>query len=327
MAAEPGLLITGGVGFVGSHFARAAVEAGRRVVLLDDLSGGAQPPLPIPPGATLHRGDIGDTALVTRLCREHAVEALVHFAGKIQVGESVRRPELYFDVNLVRSLALLQAVMACGVRQVVFSSSAAVYGVPGTVPIPETAATAPVNPYGCTKLALEWALHSYQVAHGLRWAALRYFNAAGAHPDGTLGEHHRPETHLLPLVLDAGLLRGPPLTVYGSDYPTADGTCVRDYIHVSDLARAHLLALARLGAGEVVGPLNLGTGHGYSVRAVLAAAAELLGRPVPHTLGPRRDGDPPALIAAPEQAQARLGFVAERSTLLQLLEDALRARR
>ena len=327
MASEPALLVTGGVGFVGSHFARAAVAAGRKVVLLDDLSGGAQPPLPVPPGATLVRGDIGDAELVTRLCREHAVEALVHFAGKIQVGESVARPELYFDVNLVRSLALLQAVLACGVRQVVFSSTAAVYGVPTQVPIPETAPTVPVNPYGCAKLAFEWALHSYQVAHGLRWAALRYFNAAGAHPDGTLGENHRPETHLIPLVLDAGLWRGPPLTVFGTDYPTADGTCVRDYIHVCDLARAHLLALDRLAAGEVVGPLNLGSGHGYSVREVLAAAAELLGHPVPHSTGPRRAGDPPALVAAPTQAQIKLGFIAERSSLPELLQDALRARR
>ncbi len=328
MAGEPGLLITGGLGFVGSHFARAAAAAGRRIVIVDDGSGrsGALPP-PLPPGQTLVRGDIADAALITRLCREHSIEALVHFAGKIQVGESVRCPELYFDVNLTRSLALLHAAMRAGVQQVVFSSTAAVYGVPQTVPIPETAVTAPVNPYGCSKLAFEWALHSYQIAYGVRWAALRYFNAAGAHPDGTLSEAHEPETHLIPLVLDAGLQRRPPVTVFGTDYPTPDGTCVRDYIHVCDLARAHLLALARLAASEVVGPLNLGTGRGYSVREVLAAAAQLLGRPVPHTLGAARAGDPPELIAAADKARQRLGFVAERSELPVLLEDALRSRR
>ena len=329
MASEPGLLITGGLGFVGSHFARAAAEAGRRIVVVDDFSGrsAARPPPPLPPGHTLVRGDIADTGLVTRLCREHAIEALVHFAGKIQVGESVRRPELYFDVNLTRSLSLLHAVTQAGVQKVVFSSTAAVYGVPQRVPIAETAVTAPVNPYGCSKLAFEWALRSYEVAHGLRWAALRYFNAAGAHPDGTLDEAHEPETHLIPLVLDAALQRRPPVTVFGTDYPTADGTCVRDYIHVCDLARAHLLALARLSASEVVGPLNLGAGRGYSVREVLAAAAQLLGRPVPHTFGAARAGDPPALIAAADQAQQKLGFVTERSELPVLLEDALRARR
>lgn len=328
MARDPGLLITGGLGFVGSHFARAAVAAGRRIVIVDDGSGrsDALPP-PLPPGQTLVRGDIADAALITRLCREHSIEALVHFAGKIQVGESVRCPELYFDVNLTRSLALLHAVTRAGVQQVVFSSTAAVYGVPQSVPIPETAVTAPVNPYGCSKLAFEWALHSYQIAYGVRWAALRYFNAAGAHPDGTLSEAHEPETHLIPLVLDAGLQRRPPVTVFGTDYPTADGTCVRDYIHVCDLARAHLLALARLAASEIVGPLNLGTGRGYSVREVLAAAAQLLGRPVPHALGAARAGDPPELIAAADMARQRLGFVAERSELPVLLEDALRSRR
>lgn len=330
MGGEPGLLITGGVGFVGSHFARAAAQSGRRAVLVDDFSGrGGRPPPPalVPAGHTLIQGDIADTELITRLCREHAITALVHFAGKIQVGESVRCPELYFDVNLTRSLALLRAVTAAGVRQVVFSSTAAVYGVPAAVPIPETAVLAPINPYGCTKLAFEWALHGYEHAHGLRWAALRYFNAAGAHPDGTLGEEHEPETHLIPLVLDAGLKRRPPLSVFGSDYPTADGTCVRDYIHVCDLARAHLLALERLAAGEVVGQLNLGTGRGYSVREVLDAAAQLFGQPIPHTLGPPRAGDPPALVAAADRARARLGFVAERSDLSVLLEDALRSRR
>ena len=240
------ILVTGGVGFIGGHFVRAASEAGHRVVVLDDLSGGE--PLPLPLGVTFVQGDIGDRVLLQMLCQHHHFEAVVHFAGKIQVGESVRLPAMYFDVNLVRSLRLLDAVLAAGVRQVVFSSTAAVYGAPERVPIPETAATEPVNPYGRSKLAFEWVLRSYETAYGLRWAAPRYFNAAGAHKDGTLREQHEPETHLIPLVLDAGLGRRPPLTVFGTDYPTPDGTCVRDYIHVADLADAHLLALERLAA-------------------------------------------------------------------------------
>jgi UDP-glucose-4-epimerase GalE len=325
------ILVTGGAGFVGSHFVRAACDAGLGVVVLDDLSGlgagGARPPLQLPKAARFVQGDIGDAGLVAALCAEHSVEALVHFAGKIQVGESVRLPELYFDVNLSRSLRLLDAVLGAGVRQVVFSSTAAVYGAPERVPIRESARTEPVNPYGCSKLAFEWVLRSYEVAHGLRWAAPRYFNAAGAHPDGTLAERHEPETHLIPLVLDAGLRRRPPLSVFGTDYPTPDGTCVRDYVHVVDLASAHLLALGKLAAGEVVGAFNLGTGSGYSVRAVLEAGAEVLGGPVPHVFGARREGDPPELVADPSRAEQLLGWKAARSDLRILLEDALRSRR
>ncbi len=326
------ILVTGGVGFVGSHFVRAATDEGRRVIILDDLSGmgitasDAAPALAIPDGAKLIRGDIGDVALVERLCQEHAVSSLVHFAGKIQVGESVRKPELYFEHNLSRSLRLLDTVRTAGVRDVVFSSTAAVYGEPTSVPIPETAPTAPVNPYGCSKLAFEWILQSYSVAHGLRYAALRYFNAAGAHPDGTLSERHDPETHLVPLVIDAGRGRRPPLTVFGTDYPTPDGTCVRDYIHVCDLASAHLLALDRLASGASLGALNLGTGHGYSVRQVLEAAQDVLGAPIPHTVGARRDGDPPALVADSSAAQRRLGWQPKRSELRTLIEDAARSR-
>lgn len=326
------ILVTGGVGFVGSHFVRAATDEGRRVIILDDLSGmglatnDATPQLAIPDGATLVRGDIGDEALIESLCRQHSVSSLVHFAGKIQVGESVRKPELYFDHNVNRSLRLLDTVREMGVRDVVFSSTAAVYGEPKTVPIPETAQTAPVNPYGCSKLAFEWILQSYAVAHGLRYAALRYFNAAGAHPDGTLSERHDPETHLVPLVIDAGRGRRPPLTVFGTDYPTPDGTCVRDYIHVCDLASAHLLALDQLAQGSSLGALNLGTGRGYSVRQVLEAAQDVLGAPIPHTVGSRRDGDPPALVADSSAAQRRLGWQPKRSELKTLIEDAARSR-
>ena len=319
------ILVTGGAGFVGSHFARLAADAGREVIVLDDLSGGASAPLP--PSIPLVVGDIGDQELIGRLVREHKVGAVAHFAGKIQVGESVRDPAAYFDVNLVRTLRLLHAMRDGEVTACLFSSTAAVYGTPEAVPIPESARREPVNPYGATKLAIEFALDAWGGAYGLRWSALRYFNAAGAHPDGTLRESHRPETHLIPLALDAGLGAAPPLTVYGDDYPTPDGTCVRDYIHVQDLASAHLAALAKLEGGQSLGAINLGTGHGYSVREVIDAAARALGRPVPHELGPRRPGDPPRLVADPSAAMRVLGWRPERSDLATIVEDALRSRR
>jgi UDP-glucose-4-epimerase GalE len=318
------LLVTGGAGFVGAHFARLARDSGRRVVVLDDLSGGGDAVL-----VNVERvvGDIGDEAVVRRLVRDHDVGAVVHFAGKIQVGESVRRPELYFDINLVRTLRLLEALRAESVGTIIFSSTAAVYGNPAKIPIPESAPLAPVNPYGASKLAVEHALQAWGVAHGFRWAALRYFNAAGAHPDGALRECHDPETHLIPLVIDAGLGRRPPLTVFGDDYPTPDGTCIRDYIHVSDLAAAHLTAIESLENGRTVGAVNLGTGHGYSVRAVIEAAASVLGRDIPHEMGARRAGDPAQLVADPTRAGAVLGWKAQRSSLETIVDDALRSRR
>lgn len=318
------ILVTGGAGFVGSHFVWAARESGREVAVLDDLSGGPAPILP--PDVPLLVGDIGDRAVVRRALIEHRVTAIAHFAGKIQVGESVQKPELYFDVNLIRGLELLEAAREAGVVHFLFSSTAAVYGIPAETPISEKAPCAPVNPYGATKLALEHALKAYEDAHGFRWAALRYFNAAGARPDGTLRESHEPETHLIPLVIDAALGRRGPLTVFGDDYPTPDGTCVRDYIHVSDLASAHLAALEQLEAGRTVGPANLGTGRGFSVRQVIDAAAEVLKRPVPHVMGPRRAGDPAVLVADPSRAREVLGWSPSRVDIEVMIEDAARAR-
>jgi len=319
------ILVTGGAGFVGSHFARAAVDAGRSVVILDDLSGGT--PASLPPAIPLVVGDIGDARLVRRICASHRVGAVAHFAGKIQVGESVLRPDLYFNVNLVRTLALLEVLRDRGVAACLFSSTAAVYGTPEQIPIPEHARREPVNPYGASKLSVELALDAWGRAYGLRWAALRYFNAAGAHPDGTLRESHEPETHLIPIVLDAGLGLRAPVSIYGSDYPTPDGTCIRDYIHVQDLATAHLLALTRLEAGETLGPINLGTGRGYSVREVIDTASAVLGVEIPHVVGPRREGDPPVLVADPSRAIATLQWQPTRSDLRTILEDALRSRR
>jgi UDP-glucose-4-epimerase GalE len=227
----------------------------------------------------------------------------------------------------VGSVRLLDAALAAGVTSVIYSSTAAVYGTPAEVPIRETAALAPMSPYGASKLGVEHVLDAYGTAYGLRWAALRYFNAAGAHPDGTMREAHQPETHLVPLVLDAALGRRPPLTVYGDDYATPDGTCIRDYVHVCDLADAHLAALDVLRAGRSVGALNLASGAGYSVRDVVAAAGRLCGVDVPHVVGTRRAGDPPALLADASRAAALLGWRTARSSLEVILEDALRSRR
>jgi UDP-glucose 4-epimerase len=294
------------------------------VTVLDDFSGGE--PARLPAEIRVVEGDIGDSALVTRLCREDEVEAVVHFAAKTEVAESVRLPELYFDVNFVRTLRLLEAIRAAGVSRFLFSSTAAVYGTPGLDLITEDAAKAPINPYGASKLCVEYALAGHGVAHGLRWGALRYFNAAGAHPDGTLPEAHEPETHLIPLVIDAVRGRRPPLTIFGADYETEDGTCIRDYIHVLDLVQAHLAALDALAAGDTIGALNLGTGRGHSVREVMDATARVLGQPVPHVVGPRRPGDPARLVADPRRAMARLGWHVRRPELGEMIEDALRAR-
>ena len=321
---RPTILVTGGAGFVGSHFTRAAVEAGRRVVVLDDLSGGAAPAFP--PGVPLVTADLGDRETVRRVCSTYRVGAVAHFAGKIQVGESVQHPDVYFDVNVVRSLRLVEAMREEGVLACLFSSTAAVYGNPESVPIPESARREPVNAYGATKLAFEHVLEAWSTAFGLRWAALRYFNAAGAHPDGTLCENHEPETHLIPLAIDAALGLRPPLTLFGDDYETPDGTCIRDYVHVEDLASAHLAALTLLEGGETLGPINLGTGHGYSVRDVLETTGAILGKPVPFTIGPRRAGDPPRLVADASRARQLLGWEPRHSSLRQIVEDAVRAR-
>jgi UDP-glucose-4-epimerase GalE len=321
------ILVTGGAGFVGSHFARLAAEVGRRVVILDDHSGGEPVLLPRALAIEVVNGDIADAALVRRLCRERAVGSVAHFASMIQVGESVRAPEVYFQNNLVKTLTLLAAVRDEGVGACLFSSTAAVYGSPEKVPIPETARREPINAYGATKLSVELALAAWASAYDLRWAALRYFNAAGAHHDGTMRENHRPESHLIPLAIDAAMGRGPALTIFGSDYPTEDGTCVRDYIHVQDLAASHLVALAELERGETVGPVNLGTGTGYSVRQVVDAVSRVVGRLVPYTMGARREGDPPALVADAGRALAMLGWRANCSSLGVIVEDSYRSRR
>ena len=321
------VLVTGAAGFVGSHFCRAAHDAGLRVVALDDFSTSPDWPDEVTPFERVV-GDVAHGDLVRRLVADRAIDAIVHFAGRIRVEESMRNPKLYFDQNFTKTIALLDAATSASPKPLSFvlSSSAAVYGQPDRTPIVELSPTRPINPYGASKLVAEIALQSYARTHDVRWAALRYFNAAGAHPDGTLRERHDPETHLVPLAIDAALGRRPPLVVYGDDYPTRDGTCVRDYVHVMDLADAHLAAITTLAHGASVGALNLGSERGSSVKEVLGEVARIVGRQVPHEVGARREGDPPTLVASATLAAKTVGWRPRRS-LAETVEDALRSRR
>ena len=306
------LLIVGGAGYIGSHCVRQAVAAGHRVVVLDNLSyGHAQA---VPAGVPLIVADMAD-ATVRQVLRDHRIDLVIDFAALTNVGESVRQPDRYHENNVVRTSALLDSMLAEGVRKIVFSSTCATYGIPEKMPMTEELPQRPINPYGENKLAVERRLVELAAAQGFSFAAFRYFNAAGASPDGAIGEDHTPETHLIPLAIAAALGRRPPLQVFGSDYPTPDGTCLRDYVHVDDLARAHLDILPKLdrpGAGFFY---NLGTGTPYSVKEVIASVGRVLGRPVPHEFAPRREGDPPALYADASKVRRELGWVPRYDTL------------
>jgi len=314
------ILVTGGAGYVGSHACKALTGAGYKPVVYDNLSRGHREAVRWGP---IVEGDLDDSARLIEAMHTHQITAVMHFAAFAFVGESVTDPELYYRNNVGGTLALLGAMRQAGVETIVFSSTCAVYGVPETVPIRETTAKAPLSPYGETKLAIERALHWYAGAYGMRYAALRYFNAAGADPDGEIGEDHEPETHLIPLVLRAALDRGDPVQIFGTDYPTPDGTAIRDYVHVTDLADAHVRALAYLAAGGDSLALNLGTGQGHSVREVVAAAGRIGGRPVPRREVPRRPGDPPELVADPAFARSRLGWRPRHSELDTIIRTAL----
>jgi UDP-glucose-4-epimerase GalE len=313
------VLVTGGAGYIGAHIAKARARGGNLPVVYDNLTRGHRAAVRWGP---LVEGDIGDRERLAAAFAEYKIAAVMHFAAFAYVGESVGDPALYYHNNLAGTLSLLDAMRAADVREIVFSSTCATYGVPTEVPIRETAPQLPVNPYGETKLAIERALRWYGAAYGMRWAALRYFNAAGADRDGEIGEDHEPETHLVPLVVQAALGRRPAIEVFGTDYPTPDGTAIRDYIHVDDLAAAHLQALDGLRAGADSIALNLGTGRGYSVREVIAAAEQVCGRPVPARDAPRRPGDPPVLVADASLAQRTLGWHAEYSDLDMIIQSA-----
>jgi len=302
------VLVIGGAGYIGSHAARTLRRRGHEVVIYDNLSTGHAF---LADGFELVRGDIADRATLSAALRR--VDSVMHFAARAYVGESVTDPRKYFRNNVEGGLILLNASVDCGVRRVVFSSTCAVYGVPAKVPIPEDTPRQPVNPYGVSKLFFEQALEAYDRAYGLRFTALRYFNAAGADESGEIGELHDPESHLIPSALLAATGARPELDLFGADYPTPDGTCVRDYIHVSDLADAHVSALERLAAGADSIAVNLGTGTGYSVKEVLDKIEQVTGRKVPARVAPRRAGDPPALVADPRLAEQVLHWKATRS--------------
>jgi UDP-glucose-4-epimerase GalE len=312
------VLVTGGAGYVGSTTAQRLIEAGHEVVIYDSLELGHR--AAVPEGGVLVSGDIGDRGLVESTLREHSIEAVLHCAGYSLVGESVQQPQRYFDNNVAGGIAFLDSLLAAGVRRVVFSSSASVYGVPDRVPIEETVALAPINPYGATKLTLEHALTAYASAHAWSVVSLRYFNAAGA--TDKLGEDHRPEAHLIPNIL-AAVERGDAVRINGGDYPTPDGTCVRDYIHVDDLAAAHLAALELTAAAEP-GHLacNLGSGEGFSNLDILRAAESVVGHAIPHEVADRRPGDPPALVASSGRARELLGWEPRHGSLEEIIGSA-----
>ena len=316
------VLVAGGAGYIGSHTAKALQTAGHAVVVLDDLSAGH---VEATRGLPLVRARVHDTAAVRAALVEHRIDAVMHFAAWLAVGESVRRPGKYYENNLTGSLLLLEAMAAEGVSRLVFSSTCAVYGEPQRLPLTEAHPTAPVNAYGESKLAVERALRHFDTAHGLRSMALRYFNAAGADPDGELGEDHDPEIHLIPLAIDAAS-GGTGLHVFGQDYPTPDGTCLRDYVHVADLADAHVKALAALDAGVPSNRYNVGTGRPWSVREVIDTVGRVVGSPVQWTAAPRRAGDPSALYAASERTQAELGWTPRLSDLETIVTHAARWR-
>ncbi len=316
------VLVTGGAGYVGSTSAELLVDAGHEITVLDNLFRGYR--AAVPPQATLVEGDIGDAALVERTLRERGIEAVLHCAGLAQVGESVAQPDRYFSENVAAGQRFLDAMRSVGVRRIVFSSSAAVYGVPQSSPIEEDHPLRPVNPYGETKRAFEGMLDWYATGFQMAAVSLRYFNVCGATEER--GEDHQPETHLIPNMLTSAR-GGPPLKVFGTDYPTPDGTCVRDYIHVSDLAAAHLAALelsATVSAEHI--SCNLGSGAGFSVMEVLEAAESVVGQPIPRVLEGRRAGDPPVLVASNRRARELLGWEPQLGTLEEMIGSAWRWR-
>jgi UDP-glucose 4-epimerase/UDP-arabinose 4-epimerase len=296
------ILVTGGAGYIGSHTVKLLRQRGYEVTVVDNLSHGYRHNVE---GIPFHQINLSDTAALARVLEGH--DAVIHFAAFIAVGESMKVPEVYFANNVGGSLSLLAAMQRAGVKSIVFSSTAAVYGMPRDFPILETFPIAPVNPYGESKVMVETMLRWFDAIHGIRHVALRYFNASGADPEGQLGEEHEPETHLIPLLFRA-IITGKPVTVFGEDYDTPDGTCIRDYIHVNDLAEAHILAVEALASGAPSNQFNVGTGTGHSVLEMIRAVEEVTGRKVPYVVGPRREGDPPVLVANADKLRGTLGW-------------------
>ena len=300
------VLVVGGAGYIGSHCVRQLIAAGHRPVVLDNLVFGHR--RAVAPEIPFYDANLGDEAAVGKILESEKIEAVMHFAAFAYVGESVNDPLKYYFNNVVATLHLLRVMLAKGVKKFVFSSTCATYGIPKSMPIIETSPQSPINPYGQTKLDIETALKALAPATGLSFAAFRYFNAAGASEDGAIGEDHNPETHLIPLAIDAAVGKRPPLQIFGTDYPTPDGTCLRDYVHVDDLARAHIAVFEKLAQPGAAYFYNLGTGQPTSVRDVINAVEKVTGKKVPYTEAPRRAGDPPALYADSTKAKTELGW-------------------
>ncbi len=313
------VLVTGGAGYIGSHAVAALLERGEEIVVADNMQQGHRAAVL---GGKVYEGDLRDAAFLDRVFADNEIDAVIHFAANSLVGESMKDPGKYYHNNVYGTLCLLEAMNRHGVRRIVFSSTAATYGEPERVPIEETDRTLPTNAYGETKLAMERMIRWFDVAHGIRYVSLRYFNAAGAHESGTIGEDHQPESHLIPLVLQAALGQRPHISMFGDDYDTADGSCIRDYIHVSDLADAHVLAVQKLRTGSDSAVYNLGSGNGYSVREVVETARRVTGREIPLVVEPRRAGDPAVLVASSERARRELGWRPERSNLETIIASA-----
>jgi UDP-glucose 4-epimerase len=312
------ILITGGAGYIGSHAAKLFLARGHDAWVYDNLSAGHRAAVP---AERLIVADLADLPRLDNALVMHRIEACVHFAAFTYVGDSVREPGKYYQNNLVNTLNLMECLRRQGVWRFIFSSTAATYGSPEKIPIPEDSPQHPINPYGSSKLAVERALADYATAYQWGYAALRYFNAAGASPEGSLGEDHDPETHLIPLVIQAAMGKRPAIEIFGTDYPTPDGTCIRDYIHVDDLAEAHLLALEHLQQGKG-NCFNLGIGRGYSVREVIRTVEEVTGKKVNVKEGPRRPGDPPVLVASSEKIQHALGWKPQVTELSAIVDTA-----
>ena len=313
------ILVTGGAGYIGSHTVKELIKNNHHVIVLDNLSKGRRKAVL---KAKFIHGDIGNKKFLTELLKSEKIEAIVHFAASSLVGESMVKPAEHYRNNLVNGLSILDAMRDAKVESIVFSSTAAVYGEPAVIPILEDNPTVPTNTYGATKLALEGAMNWYSQAYGLRCISLRYFNAAGADPEGELGEDHNPETHLIPLVLKAALCLAPDIKIFGSDYPTPDGTCIRDYIHVTDLAAAHILAVEALANGAKTNTYNLGNGLGYSVQKVIHTTEGVIGRELNKKIIERRPGDPAVLVASSEKIKKELNWKPYLNDLRTIIETA-----
>jgi UDP-glucose 4-epimerase len=320
--ANPTILVTGGAGYIGSHAVLALQDAGYEVVILDNLVYGHRELVETVLKVELIEGDIANRTLLDQIFQSREIAAVMHFAAYAYVGESVSQPAKYYRNNVVGTLTLLEAMCDAGIKNFVFSSTCATYGVPEQIPVVENQRQQPINPYGMTKLMVEHILDDFDHAYGLKSVRFRYFNAAGADPEGRLGEDHSPETHILPLVLLTAMGKRDSISIYGTDYDTPDGTCIRDYIHVSDLAQAHVLGLEYLLKGGNTDVFNLGNGQGFSIRKVIEAARVVTGRPIPVTLADRRPGDPPVLVGSGEKAQRILGWQPEYADLKTILAHA-----